>query len=74
VNSIAVAVPLRVTTTWKARVRELRDRAILLFGFAGAFRRSELVALNLEDIEWSAEAALTGLGLALVAIAMALGG
>jgi hypothetical protein len=27
----------------------LRDRALLLVGFAGAFRRSELVALNLED-------------------------
>jgi site-specific recombinase XerD len=27
-----------------------RDRALLLIGFAGAFRRSELVALNLEDI------------------------
>ena len=39
-------------------LRELRDRAILLFGFAGAFRRSELVALNLEDIEWTAEGAL----------------
>lgn len=30
--------------------RGLRDRAILLFGFAGAFRRSELVGLNVEDI------------------------
>jgi integrase len=39
-------------------LRELRDRAILLFGFAGAFRRSELVALNLEDIEWTSEGAL----------------
>jgi site-specific recombinase XerD len=29
----------------------LRDRALLLVGFAGALRRSELVALNLEDIE-----------------------
>jgi len=28
-----------------------RDRALLLLGFAGGFRRSELVALNLEDIE-----------------------
>ena len=27
----------------------LRDRAILLLGFSGAFRRSELVALNRED-------------------------
>lgn len=28
----------------------LRDRAILTLGFAGAFRRSELVALNVEDL------------------------
>jgi integrase len=28
----------------------IRDRALLLVGFAGAFRRSELVALNVEDI------------------------
>lgn len=27
-----------------------RDRALLLFGFAGAFRRSELVALTVEDL------------------------
>jgi integrase len=29
----------------------LRDRALLLLGFAGAFRRSELVALDCADIE-----------------------
>jgi site-specific recombinase XerD len=28
----------------------LRDRALLLVGFAGAFRRSELAALNVEDL------------------------
>jgi site-specific recombinase XerD len=39
-------------------LRELRDRAILLLGFAGAFRRSELVALDVVDIEWTAEGAL----------------
>jgi len=32
-----------------------RDRALLLLGFSGAFRRSELVALNAEDIEKTAE-------------------
>ena len=30
----------------------VRDRAILLLGFAGAFRRSELVALNVEDLQF----------------------
>jgi site-specific recombinase XerD len=29
----------------------LRDRALLAFGFAGAFRRSELVALQVSDLE-----------------------
>ncbi len=32
-----------------------RDRALLLVGFAGAFRRSELVALDWEDIEFGKE-------------------
>jgi integrase len=31
----------------------LRDRALLLVGFAGAFRRSELVSLDLADLEFS---------------------
>ena len=31
----------------------LRDRALLLVGFAGGFRRSELVALDVEDLEFS---------------------
>ena len=33
------------------RLKDVRDRALLLIGFAGGFRRSELVALNVEDIE-----------------------
>jgi site-specific recombinase XerD len=32
-------------------LKGVRDRALLLLGFAGAFRRSELVALDCEDIE-----------------------
>jgi integrase len=31
-------------------MRGIRDRALLALGFAGAFRRSELVALRVEDI------------------------
>jgi integrase len=30
---------------------DLRDRALLLIGFAGAFRRSELVGLNFADVQ-----------------------
>lgn len=33
----------------------IRDKAVLLIGFAGAFRRSELVAVNVEDITTSDE-------------------
>jgi integrase len=39
-------------------LRDLRDRAILLLGFAGAFRRSELVALDVADLEWTPEGVL----------------
>jgi len=33
----------------------IRDRALLLIGFAGGFRGSELVGLDVEDVEWSDE-------------------
>jgi integrase len=33
----------------------VRDRALLVFGFASALRRSELVALNLEDVTLTAK-------------------
>jgi site-specific recombinase XerD len=34
-------------------IKGLRDRALLLLGFAGAFRRSELVALDVADLQFS---------------------
>lgn len=36
-------------------IRGLRDKALLLIGFAAAFRRSELVSLDVEDIEFADE-------------------
>lgn len=39
-------------------LRGIRDRALLLVGFAGAFRRSELVALDVADLEFQAEGLL----------------
>jgi len=42
-------------------LRALRNRAIILLGFAGAFRRSELVALNVDDIEETPEGMLATL-------------
>ena len=34
---------------------DVRDAALLAVGFAGGFRRSELVALNVEDLSWEIE-------------------
>lgn len=45
---LADQVTAAVTAT-RTDMRGLRDRALLLIGFAGAFRRSELVALDVED-------------------------
>lgn len=36
-------------------LRAARDRAVLAFGMAGAFRRSELVALRVSDVAWVKE-------------------
>jgi integrase len=33
-----------------SRLKDARDRALLLLGFAGGFRRSELVGLNCDDV------------------------
>lgn len=38
-----------------------RDRALLLVGFTSAFRRSEIVALNYEDLEFSREGVIVNL-------------
>jgi site-specific recombinase XerD len=46
-----------MVTAGRRDMKGLRDRALLLLGFAGAFRRSELVALEVEDLE-SCEAGL----------------
>ncbi len=35
--------------------KAVRDRALLLIGFFGAFRRSELVAVTVEDLAWETE-------------------
>lgn len=45
----------QVIATCGDRLLDLRDRALLLVGFAGAFRRSELCALDAADVVVSAE-------------------
>lgn len=42
---------LRIMAVLGDRPKDIRDKALLLIGFAGGFRRSELVALNCKDIE-----------------------
>ena len=37
------------------QIRKIRDKAIILIGFAGGFRRSELVAIDYEDVEFVRE-------------------
>src|SRR4051812_37835424 len=44
-----------MVTTLPDTTAGLRDRALLLLGFAGAFRRSELVALDTTDVELTRE-------------------
>jgi site-specific recombinase XerD len=49
----APATADRITTMAPAghSLSDIRDRALLLVGFAGAFRRSELVGLDVADVE-----------------------
>jgi integrase len=42
-------------------VTELRNKAILLLGFSGAFRRSELSSLNIEDLQFTDECLITSI-------------
>lgn len=46
----------RIVAALGSTARDDRDRVLLLLGFAGAFRASELVALRVEDVEWQADA------------------
>jgi len=53
--------PVRVIHLWHLsevlpdNLRGVRDKALFLVGYAGAFRRSELVALNVEDLTFVEE-------------------
>ncbi len=37
------------------KVKKLRDKSIILIGFGGGFRRSELISINYEDLEFVPE-------------------
>lgn len=51
----------RMTARMGDSTIEIRDRAILLIGFAGAFRRSELVSLDVSDLQERADGLLVTL-------------
>lgn len=44
----------QLIATLPGGIQGLRNRALILFGYSGAFRRSELVALNLSDLKSTA--------------------
>jgi len=47
---------INVINTLKAKeIRKKRDKALILVGFAGGFRRSELVSIEYEDVEFVRE-------------------
>jgi len=62
--------PAFTITKLKTLIREmevesstgLRNKALLLLGFTGAFRRSELVSLSLEDLTFTDEGLIVSLG------------
>jgi site-specific recombinase XerC len=50
-SPLLAAQLIRALATMRTDLVGLRDRALLLIGFSGAFRRSELVALDVADVE-----------------------
>ncbi len=44
-----------ISSSFDATLAGNRDRAVILFGFAGALRRSEIVALNVDDLKLTDE-------------------
>lgn len=45
----------RLVSPLRGAAIDVRDRAMLLVGFAGAFRRSEIVGLDVQDVRYVAE-------------------
>jgi site-specific recombinase XerD len=52
----------RIVAELPQDIRGVRDRALLLAGFAGGFRRSELAALRVEDLETTPDGLIVRLG------------
>ena len=44
-----------IESTEKNEIKKIRNKALILLGFAGGFRRSELVNIKLDDLEFTKE-------------------
>jgi integrase len=53
--ALTLAMLRKLLATCDGSARGRRDRALLLFGFAGALRRSELISINVEDVRIDAD-------------------
>jgi len=51
-NNIVNKYELKKVSTKKIELRNSRDKALILIGFAGGFRRSELISIEYNDIEF----------------------
>jgi site-specific recombinase XerD len=60
--SISELLQISQQLTGEDTVRSIRDRSLILLGFAGAFRRSELAGLDLSDIDLRPERVTIKLG------------
>lgn len=56
-----LAAMLKMLQAQPTSLKALRDHALLLIGFFGGFRRSELVAISIADLHWEAEGLLVHL-------------
>jgi integrase len=54
-EALRTADIVRLCATFALDARSVRNKAIVLLGFAGGFRRSEIVALDLEDLRFKPE-------------------
>ena len=50
-----LAIMIKYLQAQPESLKKLRDLALLLIGYFGAFRRSELVSIKVEDITWEPE-------------------
>jgi site-specific recombinase XerD len=51
VQPVDMAILHRISKTLTGRISDRRDWAIMLLGFSGLLRRSEIAALNMDDVE-----------------------